>query len=85
MAESFLKEQLERIRRMTERLSALEAHTAELSDAMANDRAEMRQGPLHEVRDCRLYSEPTTAGRSHETREPRRSEARHPSRRRRRG
>ena len=85
MAESFLKEQLERIRRMTERMSALEAHTAELSDAMAHDRAAMRQGPLHQVRDYRLYSDASTAAEPHDTHEPPRSALRDSPRRRRRG
>jgi hypothetical protein len=91
MAESFLKEQLERIRRMTERMSALESSAAELSDVMAHDRAAMRQGPLHQVRDYRVYSH-TLAARDSAAREdandtpaPRRAEGRNPPRRRRRG
>jgi len=87
MAESFLKEQLERIRKMTERISALESHAAELSDAMAHDRAAMRQGPLHDVRDYRLYEDAAVSGRSHshDTSESRRSDVRNSVRRRRRG
>ena len=59
MAESFLKEQLERIRRMTERMSALESSAAELSDVMAHDRAAMRQGafaPGPDYRSTRIPS-----------------------------
>jgi hypothetical protein len=89
MAESFLKEQLERIRRMTESMSALESHVAELSDAMAHDRAAMRQGPLDEVRDYRLHPDASASAsrRSHspDTPEPRRSDVRESPRRRRRG
>jgi hypothetical protein len=61
MAESFLKEQLERIRKLTERISKLENSAAELSDAMAHDREALKQGPLHEVRDFRLYSDVNAA------------------------
>jgi len=87
MAESFLKEQLERIRKMTERMKALETNAAELSDAMAQDRAAMRQGPLHEVRDYRLYSGEKVSGAADESKgaPDRRSEVRDSSRRRRRG
>lgn len=95
MAESFLKEQLERIRRMTERMSALESNAAELSDVMAHDRAAMRQGPLHQVRDYRVYWHTLaprdegndTAARedANDTPAPRRAEGRNPPRRRRRG
>jgi len=83
MAESFLKEQIERIRRMTERMTALESHAAELSDAMAHDRAALRQGPLHQVRDYRLYSESTSL-ESNAFPSPRRTEVRDSPRRRRR-
>ena len=58
MAESFLKEQLERIRKLTERMSALQSHAAELSDVMAHDRELLRQNPLHEIRDYRSCSVP---------------------------
>jgi len=95
MAESFLKEQLERIRRMTERMSALESNAAELSDVMAHARAAMRQGPLQQVRDYRVYSQTLaprdqgndTAARedANDTPAPRRAEGRNPPRRRRRG
>jgi len=89
MAESFLKEQLERIRKLTERMSALQNNAAELSDAMAEDRAALRQGPLHEFRDYRLYSDVSDANARHavsqvNTRQPRRSEVGDSPRRRRR-
>ena len=80
MAESFLKEQLERIRKLTERMSALQSHTSKLSDVMAHDREALRQSPLHDVRDYRLYPDPRE-----DTRGSRRSESRDSSRRRRRG
>jgi len=78
MAESFLKEQLERIRKLTDRMSTLQSHARELSEAMAHDREALRQSPLHEVRDYRLYPDTDIRG-------SRRSENRDSSRRRRRG
>jgi hypothetical protein len=59
MAESFLKEQLERIKKLTERMSAVEAQSERLANEMAHDREALHQGPLHEVRDYRTYSRPT--------------------------
>jgi hypothetical protein len=77
MAESFLREQLERIRALTERMTAVQNRVAELSDEIAHDREAMHQGPLHEVRDYRTYSSPNTD-------EPRQSPARGRRRRHRR-
>jgi hypothetical protein len=56
MAESFLKEQLERIKRMTERMSAVEGQSERLANEMAHDREAMHHSPLHDVRDYRTYS-----------------------------
>jgi len=78
MAESFLREQLERIQRLTERMTAVQKHTAELSEAMAHDREALRYSPLHEVRDYRPYSP------ADESDEPRVRAARQSSSRRRR-
>jgi hypothetical protein len=80
MDESFLKEQLERIRRLTERMSAVQRRAAEFSDAMAHDRDAMHHTPLHEVRDYRTYS----GSETYQPAEPRRSVARESTRRRRR-
>jgi len=78
MAESFLLEQLERIRKLTERMTALQKRAAELSEAMAHDREALRYSPLHEVRDYRPYSS------ARDTDAPRLTVARESSRRRRR-
>lgn len=59
MAESFLKEQLERIKKLTERMSAVEVQSERLASEIAHDREAMHQGPLDEVRDYRTYSRPT--------------------------
>ena len=56
MAESFLKEQLKRIRAMIERMSEVHDRAAEVTEDMARDRAALHPGPLHEVRDFRTYS-----------------------------
>ena len=58
MAESFLREQLERIKRLTERISAVEGQSERLADEMAHDREAMHHGPLQDVRDYRTYSRP---------------------------
>lgn len=80
MAESFLKEQLERIQRLTERMSAVQSHAAELSSEMAQARQAICHTPLHEVRDYRTYS----GSETYQPAEPRRSVARESPRRRRR-
>jgi hypothetical protein len=56
MAENFLEEQLKRIRQLTEQMSQLRSHAAELSDEMIRNRAMTKRSPLHEVRDFRSYS-----------------------------
>lgn len=61
MAESFLKEQLERIKKLTEWMSAVERNSERLADEMAHDRESMHHSPLHDVRDYRTYSRPTAA------------------------
>ena len=48
MSESFLEEQLKRIREMTERMSRATNHTAEVNCEIARPREASRQGPLHE-------------------------------------
>jgi len=77
MPESFLKEQLERIKKLTERISAVEGQRERLADEMAHDREAMHRTPLHEVRDYRPYSPPREV-------EPRSSARDSSSRRRRR-
>jgi hypothetical protein len=60
MAESFLKEQLKRIRDMTERMARVHDHTAELSHELERDpESAIPHGPLAEVRDFRPYSAPS--------------------------
>jgi hypothetical protein len=91
MSESFLEEQLKRIREMTERMSRATNHTAELNSEIARTREASRQGPLHEVRDLRTYSSTVESGSANESNDrpqsdagtPRRHIARHSSRRRR--
>jgi hypothetical protein len=62
MAESFLEEQLKRIREMGEQMSRAASRAAEVSNELARNRES--QGPLDEVRDLRTYTS------RHESREP---------------
>jgi hypothetical protein len=64
MAETFLEEQLKRIREMTEQMSRVHNRAAELSQEVEHDRAMMRWSPLHEIRDLRSYSS-TDRSRDH--------------------
>jgi hypothetical protein len=57
MAESFLEEQLERIRQLTEQMSRV-ARRDDISDEMIRDREIQGYGPLHEVRDVRILESP---------------------------
>jgi hypothetical protein len=92
MAESFLEDQLKRIREMTERMARAAGRAAELNDELVRNREAIRQGPLNDVRDFRTYSSTrewsSTANESRERSEPdagsaRRHSARESSRRRR--
>ena len=58
MAESFLEEQLKRMKEMSEEMSRVSNEAAELSNEMARERELQRQDPLHEVRDLRTYLSP---------------------------
>ena len=55
MAESFLEEQLKRMREMSEQMSRASGHAAELSNELERDRASRQRGPLYDVRDLRTY------------------------------
>jgi hypothetical protein len=55
MAEIFLEEQLERIRRLTEQMSQVRSRAAELTEEVERDRAMSRRSPLHDVRDFRRH------------------------------
>ena len=71
MSQSFLMDQLKRIREMTEQMARVHDHATELSLELERDRAAAtNRDPLAEVRDFRVYSSPDYA-------EPDRSEARH--------
>ena len=82
MAESFLEEQLKRIKDMSEQMSRV---TTELSNELARDRESSHQGPIDQVRDLRTYP-PRTKSRErsdHRGANARRHTARDVSRRRR--
>lgn len=77
MAESFLEEQLKRILELSERMSQVKSHAAEMAEAREREREQGSHNPLHAVRDFRTY-------RGGATQEPRRrSTARDSSRRKR--
>jgi len=81
MAEAFLEEQLERIKRLTEQMKQVSSQSAELSDTLAHHRETTHHTPLDDVRDYRTYP------KSMDTRSPssiRESTGRGSSRRRRR-
>jgi hypothetical protein len=83
MAESFLQEQLERIKRLTKRMTAVETQSERLANEMAHDREAMHHGPLHDVRDYRTYSRPTERDRASTARDSSPSSAASAARRRR--
>ena len=75
MADSFLEEQLKRIREMSERMSQATHHAAELNHELARNREAGRQGPLDEVRDLRTYSPERESGRAENESSRHRSES----------
>ena len=83
MAESFLEEQLKRIKDMSEQMSRV---TTELSNELARDRESTHQGPIEEVRDLRTYPPRKKAREQsdHRAGNARRHSARDVSRRRKR-
>jgi len=83
MAESFLEEQLKRMKDMSEQMSHL---TTELSNELERDRESRRQGPIDEVRDLRTYpsSNKSRHHSAHRSGNARRHTARDASRRRKR-
>lgn len=91
MAESFLEDQLKRIRELSERMSRATQNVAELNEELARNREASQQGPLHEVRDLRTYSSTESGRAQNESKErsqfdagsSRRHTARESSRRRR--
>jgi hypothetical protein len=76
MAESFLEDQLKRIRELTERMTRATIHAAELNSELVRHREASRQGPLHEVRDFRTFSSTLESGSAaNESRERSESDA----------
>jgi hypothetical protein len=57
MSESFLEDQLKRIREMTEQMARVHDHATELSHELGQ-RAAKQRDPLAEVRDFRTVSSP---------------------------
>ena len=63
MNNNSLEEQVERIRKLSERMSQVQNRAVELSDEIERTRQTMWQGPLYEVRDFRLVSHPSLTRR----------------------
>jgi hypothetical protein len=55
MDDSFLAEQLERMRRLAERMSQMHSHVERNSELISRDRDLLHSTPLHEVRDFRTH------------------------------
>jgi hypothetical protein len=53
--DDFLEEQLERMRRLTERMSQMHRRVTENSELISRDRDALYSGPLYEVRDFRTH------------------------------
>jgi hypothetical protein len=85
MAESFLEEQLRRMKEMSDQMSRVTNNAAELSNDLARDRESSRQDPLQNVRDLRTYPLRNESRKrsNHRAGNARRHTARHSSRRRR--
>jgi hypothetical protein len=68
MDDSFLTEQLERMRRLTERMSQIHSHVERNSELIARDRDLLHSSPLQDVRDYR-----TLQSHTYDERAPRRT------------
>jgi hypothetical protein len=64
MGDSFLEEQLARIRKLTEDLEKMSRSAADLPQELAQYRQSINKGPLDNVRDCRVYRSPTSRERA---------------------
>ena len=86
MGEAFLKEQLKRIRELTEHMTRVQNQASEVSAEVARERDALRHGPLQEVRDFRPYSptheETRNRANDHAVRNPRPSPRQNSRRRR---
>jgi hypothetical protein len=57
--DTFLEEQLKRIRELTRRMSGFEKQSAELTEEIERERQNMRGHPLRDVRDLRTVPQPS--------------------------
>lgn len=56
MAESFLEEQLQRIKALTERMRQVQNRAAELTRELAREREMHHHSPLQDIRDLRTHT-----------------------------
>ena len=68
MDHSFLAEQLERMRRLTERMSQMHSHVERNSELISRERDLLHSSPLEAVRDYRTVQSP-----NYDERRPRRT------------
>jgi hypothetical protein len=74
MGNSFLEEQLERVRRLTERMAQIHSNVTENSARISRDREARHDGPLQGIRDYRTHQSPdyeTSEADDRTTRRPR--------------
>jgi len=65
MSDSFLEEQVKRIRELTERMSRVQYQRGRAEAAIAYERQHAGFSPLHDVRDVRIVNTPMS-DRAHE-------------------
>jgi len=70
MGESFLEEQLARIRKLTEDLEKITRRAADLPQELAQYRQSINKGPLDDVRDCRVHRSGTSPDRAEQVSNP---------------
>lgn len=66
MSDSFLEDQVRRIRQLTERMSQVTNRT-HVEEEIARDREAFGHGPLHAVRDVRVVDSPSRKATAHDS------------------
>jgi hypothetical protein len=64
MGNSFLEEQLRRMRQLTERMAQVHSRLTENCEAISRDRDAIHPGPLQGVRDYRIHETQNYADRA---------------------
>jgi hypothetical protein len=77
MGNSFLEEQLERVRRLTERMAQIHSNVTENSARISREREARHDSPLQGIRDYRTHQAPDYATAEADDRTTRRHRHRH--------